>query len=92
MGGWIAEAFNWRVAFLCKLVSCTAFRSGTLTPSTGQVPLLCIAFVLIFLKVHYVVPGQGKSKREMLGRIDYAGSLALIGAVRRSDSFLFDLH
>ena len=65
LGGFIADTFSWRVAFLC------------------QIPFLVTAFVLIFLKVRYIVPGQGKSKREMLRRIDYGGSFSLIGAVSR---------
>lgn len=65
-------------------------RSPTMSELTplrvlaGQIPFLIIAFVLTFLKVRYTVPGQGKSKREMLQRIDYSGSVTLIGAVSLS--------
>ncbi|KAM0791302.1 hypothetical protein ACM66B_005774 [Microbotryomycetes sp. NB124-2] len=47
----------------------------------GQVPLLVIALALVYWKVRYVIPGQGKSKLEMAKRIDYFGSLTLIGAL-----------
>ncbi|KAK4699166.1 hypothetical protein P7C70_g7098, partial [Phenoliferia sp. Uapishka_3] len=43
-----------------------------------QIPLLLVSIVLIFTFVRYQVPGQGKSKREMIRRIDYGGSLSLI--------------
>ncbi|KAK4056724.1 hypothetical protein OIO90_002276 [Microbotryomycetes sp. JL221] len=46
-----------------------------------QVPILILALGLVYWKVRYVVPGQGKSKVEMAKRIDYLGSLTLIGAL-----------
>lgn len=49
---------------------------------TVQIPLLVIATGFIFTFVRYQVPGQSRSKREMLKRIDYGGSVALIVAVR----------
>ncbi|SGY20970.1 BQ5605_C016g08178 [Microbotryum silenes-dioicae] len=44
----------------------------------AQVPLLVASLAMVFWKVRYRVPGQGKSKREMLRRIDYMGSITLI--------------
>ena len=44
-------------------------------------PLLVVALILVYAKVRYVVPGQGKSKGEMIRRIDYLGSLSLILAL-----------
>ncbi|KAM0753200.1 MFS general substrate transporter [Meredithblackwellia eburnea MCA 4105] len=43
-----------------------------------QVPLLAIVILLVYRNVRYTVPGQGKSKSEMIRRIDYGGSIGLI--------------
>ncbi|KAK4054525.1 AAA ATPase midasin [Microbotryomycetes sp. JL201] len=56
-------------------------RIGWRASFLGQVPLLIIALVLVYWKIRYVIPGQGKSKLEMAKRIDYFGSLTLIGAL-----------
>jgi hypothetical protein len=58
--------------------SSQTLESKTDDYATVQVPLLCICLVLIFTFVRYTVPGQGKSKREMISRIDYGGSFSLI--------------
>ncbi|KAM0752968.1 MFS general substrate transporter [Meredithblackwellia eburnea MCA 4105] len=43
-----------------------------------QLPFLLLSLLLIFTFVRFKVPGQGKTKREMVRRIDYFGSLSLI--------------
>ncbi|KAI5474616.1 vacuolar amino acid permease [Pseudohyphozyma bogoriensis] len=43
-----------------------------------QLPLLVTAIALVFCFVRYTVPGQGQSRKEMLSRVDYGGSLSLI--------------
>jgi len=55
----------------------------------GQLPLLVLAFGLVFKNLTYKTKGQGKSKREMIGRIDYFGSLTLVLSV--SSLLLFHL-
>ncbi|SCZ88228.1 BZ3500_MvSof-1268-A1-R1_Chr2-1g04272 [Microbotryum saponariae] len=44
----------------------------------AQLPLLVASLAMVLWKVRYRVPGQGKSKREMLRRIDYMGAITLI--------------
>ncbi|SCV72159.1 BQ2448_4853 [Microbotryum intermedium] len=80
MGGFISDWAGWRVAFLGKL---ELLRE----PST-TIPLLVASLAMVFWKVKYRVTGQGKSKREMLRRIDYMGSITLIIAVSFPDSEL----
>ena len=46
-----------------------------------QVPLLVLAGIFVFIFMRYVTPGQGKSKKEMIKRVDYGGSLTLIVTV-----------
>lgn len=53
-----------------------------------QIPLLLLSTVAIFIFVRYEVPGQSKSKKEMLSRVDYGGSLSLLVAL---GSLLFGL-
>lgn len=43
-----------------------------------QVPILLLTFILVFINAHYVMPGQSRSRKEMLARIDYFGSLTLV--------------
>jgi hypothetical protein len=43
-----------------------------------QVPILVLTWILVFLNAHYVMDGQSRSRKEMLGRIDYFGSLSLV--------------
>ncbi|BGP55673.1 hypothetical protein JCM8202v2_003278 [Rhodotorula sphaerocarpa] len=43
-----------------------------------QIPILFLAAILVFRYLRYRVEGQGKSKREMVRRIDYLGSLTLV--------------
>lgn len=52
--------------------------------STGQIPILLLAAFLVFRNLRYRIDGQGKSKREMLRRIDYLGSLTLVISVSLS--------
>ena len=53
-------------------------RLGWRTAFIGQLPLLVLAFGLVFRNLTYKTKGQGKSKREMVKRIDYLGSLTLV--------------
>ncbi|GAA6022956.1 hypothetical protein JCM11491_005482 [Sporobolomyces phaffii] len=53
-------------------------RLGWRTAFVGQLPLLVLAFCLVFRNLTYKTKGQGKSKREMIKRIDYFGSLTLV--------------
>ncbi|GAA5846704.1 hypothetical protein JCM3766R1_002886 [Sporobolomyces carnicolor] len=53
-------------------------RLGWRTAFIGQLPLLVLAFALVFRNLTYKIKGQGKSKREMVKRIDYLGSLTLV--------------
>ncbi|EMD34270.1 hypothetical protein CERSUDRAFT_117143 [Gelatoporia subvermispora B] len=46
-----------------------------------QIPLFIVSFALTSVHLNYVTPGKGKSTKEMLKRIDYGGSLTLLGAV-----------
>ncbi|EPS98348.1 hypothetical protein FOMPIDRAFT_1061393 [Fomitopsis schrenkii] len=47
-----------------------------------QLPLFIISASLTSINLHYVTPGEvSRSKREVLKRIDYGGSLTLLGAV-----------
>ncbi|KAH8926333.1 MFS general substrate transporter [Atractiella rhizophila] len=46
-----------------------------------QLPVLLAAFILVSTFVKYKIPGQGKSKKEMIKRIDYLGSLTLIVSI-----------
>ena len=43
-----------------------------------------LAAFLVFRNLRYRIDGQGKSKREMLRRIDYLGSLTLVISVSLS--------
>ncbi|KAM5542022.1 hypothetical protein V8D89_004332 [Ganoderma adspersum] len=43
-----------------------------------QLPLFAISFILTAFNLHYVTPGRGKSAKEVLKRIDYAGSATLL--------------
>jgi len=43
-----------------------------------QVPILVLTWILVFVNAHYVMPGQSRSRKEMLGRVDYFGSLSLV--------------
>ncbi|GAA6060890.1 hypothetical protein JCM10212_000173 [Sporobolomyces blumeae] len=51
---------------------------GWRTAFIGQLPLLLLAAGLVFKNLTYKTQGQGKSKREMIRRIDYLGSLTLV--------------
>ncbi|KAF8173296.1 vacuolar amino acid permease [Pholiota molesta] len=53
-----------------------------------QIPLFIISFALVTYNLTYVTPGSGMGTRHILKRIDYGGSLTLLGAV---GSFLFFL-
>ncbi|KJA19134.1 hypothetical protein HYPSUDRAFT_56817 [Hypholoma sublateritium FD-334 SS-4] len=46
-----------------------------------QIPLFALAFLLISCHLTYVTPGSGRSAKDVLSRIDYGGSLALLGTV-----------
>ncbi|EGO01838.1 hypothetical protein SERLA73DRAFT_71001 [Serpula lacrymans var. lacrymans S7.3] len=65
LGGWMNDTFGWRAAFLL------------------QTPLLIISFVLVFLKVNIKLSSEveHRSVYDKLRRIDFAGSLTLVGAV-----------
>lgn len=53
-------------------------RFGWRTAFLCQIPVLLLAAILVFRNLRYRIDGQGKSKREMLRRIDYLGSLTLV--------------
>ncbi|GAA5977997.1 hypothetical protein JCM11641_004353 [Rhodosporidiobolus odoratus] len=63
-------------------------RFGWRTAFIGQLPILVFAAFLVFRYLRYRIPGQGKSKREMVRRIDYLGSLTLVISL---GSLLFSL-
>ncbi|TNY24707.1 major facilitator superfamily domain-containing protein [Rhodotorula diobovata] len=63
-------------------------RFGWRTAFLFQLPILILASVLVFRNLRYRVAGQGKSKREMIRRIDYLGSLTLVTSL---GSLLFAL-
>ncbi|GAA6047387.1 hypothetical protein JCM3770_001279 [Rhodotorula araucariae] len=63
-------------------------RFGWRTAFIFQLPILLLAAILVFRNLRYRVPGQGKSKREMIRRIDYLGSLTLVTSL---GSLLFSL-
>ncbi|KAF8959682.1 vacuolar amino acid permease [Flammula alnicola] len=46
-----------------------------------QIPLFVLSFALIMCNLTYVTPGSGRSTADILKRIDYGGSLTLLGAV-----------
>ena len=53
-----------------------------------QVPLLALAWILVFLFVKYTVPGQVTSKKAALKQIDWLGCISLIICI---SSFLLSL-
>ncbi|GAA5892113.1 hypothetical protein JCM5296_004065 [Sporobolomyces johnsonii] len=53
-------------------------RWGWRAAFMGQLPILALAGLLVFRNLTYRTHGQGKSKREMVRRIDYLGSLTLV--------------
>ncbi|GAA5854102.1 hypothetical protein JCM8547_008227 [Rhodosporidiobolus lusitaniae] len=61
---------------------------GWRTAFLGQMPILLFTILLVFRNLRYKVAGQGRSKREMVKRIDYFGSLALVISL---GSLLFSL-
>ncbi|KAF8589744.1 MFS general substrate transporter [Ramaria rubella] len=63
LGGWIADRYGWRWAFLI------------------QIPLFVVSFMLTGYNLRYVTPGKGKSTTDVLKRIDYGGSFALLGSM-----------
>ncbi|EIN07892.1 vacuolar amino acid permease [Punctularia strigosozonata HHB-11173 SS5] len=46
-----------------------------------QAPLFLVSILLTSWNLRYVTPGKGQTTKEILKRIDYAGSLVLMGAV-----------
>ncbi|TDL29278.1 vacuolar amino acid permease [Rickenella mellea] len=65
LGGWLNDTFGWRSAFLV------------------QIPVLAFSTVLVILKVNIELPDEVKNRTtyEKIRRIDYWGSLTLVGAV-----------
>ncbi|KAE9410275.1 vacuolar amino acid permease [Gymnopus androsaceus JB14] len=65
LGGWINDLFGWQAAFLF------------------QAPILLFSFVLVSLKVNIRLPSdiENRSLSEKLRRIDFLGSLTLVGTV-----------
>ncbi|KIM91030.1 hypothetical protein PILCRDRAFT_160549 [Piloderma croceum F 1598] len=65
LGGWINDSFGWRAAFLL------------------QTPILIFSFILVALKVNIELPFevQNQSLYDKLRRIDFFGSLTLVGTV-----------
>ncbi|KAI0690036.1 major facilitator superfamily domain-containing protein [Cytidiella melzeri] len=46
-----------------------------------QLPLFALSLTLTSINLHYATPGRGANTKEILRRIDYGGSLSLLGAV-----------
>ncbi|KAI0823832.1 vacuolar amino acid permease [Trametes gibbosa] len=46
-----------------------------------QLPVFLISFILTSINLRYVTPGRSKSTKEVLKRIDYGGSAALLTSV-----------
>jgi len=46
-----------------------------------QLPLFLVSFILTSINLRYVTPGKSKSTKEVLKRIDYGGSITLLGSV-----------
>ncbi|PPQ77335.1 hypothetical protein CVT25_010917 [Psilocybe cyanescens] len=65
LGGWVNDTFGWRSAFYM------------------QTPVLLFSFVLVATKVNITLPDavQNQTLSEKLSRIDYLGSLTLVGTV-----------
>ncbi|KAF5393868.1 hypothetical protein D9757_000184 [Collybiopsis confluens] len=65
IGGWINDIFGWQAAFIF------------------QAPILLFSFVLVCLKVNIQLPSdvQNQALRDKLRRIDFLGSMTLVGAV-----------
>ncbi|KAH9951778.1 vacuolar amino acid permease [Amylocystis lapponica] len=65
LGGWLNDSFGWRSAFLL------------------QMPILAFSFVLVIAKVSIKLPDeiQNQSMHVKLRRIDWLGSLTLVGTV-----------
>ncbi|KAH9482854.1 Multidrug resistance protein fnx1 [Psilocybe cubensis] len=65
LGGWVNDTFGWRSAFYM------------------QAPVLLFSFVLVATKVNITLPDavQNQTLSEKLRRIDYLGSLTLVGTV-----------
>ncbi|KAF9569492.1 vacuolar amino acid permease [Agrocybe pediades] len=65
LGGWINDTLGWRSAFYM------------------QTPILLFSFVLVATKVNIKLPDEVQNQRlsDKLRRIDYLGSLTLVGAV-----------
>ncbi|KLO19602.1 MFS general substrate transporter [Schizopora paradoxa] len=53
-----------------------------------QLPLFVLSFMLTSANLNYVTPGKGKSAKEVLKRIDYGGTVTLLGAVLSFLTFL----
>ncbi|KAH9923694.1 MFS general substrate transporter [Epithele typhae] len=67
LGGFIADRLGWRWAFLIQL------------------PMFLVSFMLTSTFLHYTTPnhnqGGSKSTKQVLKRIDYGGTLTLLGTV-----------
>ncbi|KAI0786360.1 MFS general substrate transporter [Abortiporus biennis] len=65
LGGWMNDTFGWRSAFLL------------------QMPILAFSFFLVILKVNIKLPEEvrNQSLHTKLRRIDFFGSLTLVGTV-----------
>ncbi|KAI0345438.1 MFS general substrate transporter [Trametopsis cervina] len=46
-----------------------------------QLPLFALSLLLTSTYLHYATPGRGASTKDILKRIDYGGSMALLGSV-----------
>ncbi|KAF9032949.1 major facilitator superfamily domain-containing protein [Panaeolus papilionaceus] len=65
VGGLITDWYGWRWAFL------------------GQMPFFALSYLLTVYNLTYIISGTGiqRSTKEILKRIDYLGSLTLLGCV-----------
>ncbi|KJA30117.1 hypothetical protein HYPSUDRAFT_125912, partial [Hypholoma sublateritium FD-334 SS-4] len=65
LGGWVNDMFGWRSAFYM------------------QAPLLAFSFIVVATKVNIQLPDevQNQSLSDKLRRIDFLGSITLVGAV-----------
>ncbi|KAH8113370.1 vacuolar amino acid permease [Phellopilus nigrolimitatus] len=65
LGGWLNDTFGWRSAFLV------------------QIPILALSTILVITKVNIELPPEvrNRSTYEKLRRIDFMGSITLVGTV-----------
>ncbi|KZV90612.1 MFS general substrate transporter [Exidia glandulosa HHB12029] len=78
IGGFISDKLVLAMSF--RYDSLTSRRVGWRWAFLGQIPFWILAFMLT-ANIIYVTPGSSKSAKEILKRIDYGGSILLLGFV-----------